>query len=218
MAREVFYTHSAELDSSALAWVRYDDIDWTLYVAFHNGTIAGYSEVPQGVYEMLVDAPSAGRYYNASIIGKFDGTPTDDIEFIDRNAVEAIKETVVQDDGVITFTGSANLAGAAVLDGIDWNAPRVYDQGGFLPGGVRTFEDDLNAMAPAAREFQDETVGFSGEITLDEDDKAAFTYVVEFDSQVVVESDVELDTAGVLKAVVEQTGGAKVLSITRVFS
>lgn len=55
------------LDSRSLAAVGYDETSRTLEVAFVNGSVYQYHDVPAGVFAALLSAESAGRYFNAAI-------------------------------------------------------------------------------------------------------------------------------------------------------
>ena len=53
--------------SSDLSSVGYDAASRTLYVRFHKGGTYSYSNVPEGVYRGLMNAPSKGRYFRENI-------------------------------------------------------------------------------------------------------------------------------------------------------
>lgn len=55
------------LQSSNVAATRYDPLTETLEIKFHSGRTYAYEKVPSSVYQGLVDAESAGKYFNASI-------------------------------------------------------------------------------------------------------------------------------------------------------
>jgi hypothetical protein len=59
------------LDSTALAWIRYQEPEHILQVGLRSGREYAYSEVPSAVYRELLAAPSQGRYYNANIRNDF---------------------------------------------------------------------------------------------------------------------------------------------------
>jgi hypothetical protein len=69
------FTDKTDVDSSNLKTVYYNKDRFELFVEFHNGSIAGYRSVPSIVYAALVDATSAGRYYNQKIRGLYTGIP-----------------------------------------------------------------------------------------------------------------------------------------------
>lgn len=55
------------VSSSNLASVGYDAVSKTLFVSFHKGGTYSYSNVPENVYQGLMNAPSKGRYFAANI-------------------------------------------------------------------------------------------------------------------------------------------------------
>lgn len=57
------------VNSSNLKSIGYENN--TLVVKFNNGGIYWYSNVPQNIYEELLNAPSKGRYLNENIINKY---------------------------------------------------------------------------------------------------------------------------------------------------
>nr|DAH96251.1 MAG TPA: KTSC domain [Caudoviricetes sp.] len=63
--REVISMQMIPVASSNLAAVGYADN--TLWISFHSGGIYEYSNVPQSVYESLMNAPSKGKYFHAYI-------------------------------------------------------------------------------------------------------------------------------------------------------
>ncbi len=60
-----------ELDSSALAWVRYVPEQQILQVGLRTGRHYHYFDVPAEVYRELLAAESKGRYYNHHIRNEF---------------------------------------------------------------------------------------------------------------------------------------------------
>jgi hypothetical protein len=61
-----------ELDSSALAWVRYVPEQCVLEVGLQNGRNYDYFDVPPEIYSELLAAESKGRYYNHHIRNEFE--------------------------------------------------------------------------------------------------------------------------------------------------
>jgi hypothetical protein len=61
----------APLRSSAITRVEYDTDSQELLVTFPDGRTYSHIGVPQEVYDGLVNAPSAGRYYHAVIKGVY---------------------------------------------------------------------------------------------------------------------------------------------------
>lgn len=55
------------VSSSNLASVGYDASTRTLQIAFHSGSLYEYSNVPQHIYNGLMQAPSHGRYFDTYI-------------------------------------------------------------------------------------------------------------------------------------------------------
>lgn len=59
------------IPSSNLSGVRYQPYTGVLEVAFHNGHIYQYFDVPAQAYRDLMEAPSAGRFFNFYIRDHF---------------------------------------------------------------------------------------------------------------------------------------------------
>ena len=57
--------------SSQLAAVGYDPEKKQLRVEFVNGNVYDYSQVPQDIYEQLVNAPSVGQFFNGNVKWNF---------------------------------------------------------------------------------------------------------------------------------------------------
>lgn len=55
------------VQSSNIAEVGYEPATMTLEVAFHNGTIYQYFDVPEALYQELIHAESVGTFLNAQI-------------------------------------------------------------------------------------------------------------------------------------------------------
>jgi KTSC domain len=53
-----------QLDSAAIAAVTYDERRHALEVEFQDGDIYRYAHVPEFVYEALLNAESAGAFWN----------------------------------------------------------------------------------------------------------------------------------------------------------
>lgn len=84
MSRAVHYTDYAEFKgSSAISEAYYDALKKRLYVAFHSGSVAGYDNVPPGIWHNLTNASSRGQYYTYNIRNHFKGLDTSDIYFVD---------------------------------------------------------------------------------------------------------------------------------------
>jgi hypothetical protein len=57
--------------SSNVAGAGYDEDTRTLTVKFHSGKSYTFANVPESIYQGLLDADSAGKYFNAHIKDKF---------------------------------------------------------------------------------------------------------------------------------------------------
>lgn len=55
------------VSSSNIASVGYDNGTQTLEVEFHNGSVYQYRNVPSGIYQGLMGAPSHGEYFDAYV-------------------------------------------------------------------------------------------------------------------------------------------------------
>ena len=62
---------AATLTSSLISRIAYDEEARTLRVSFRNSALYCYFDVPAREFEALKSAPSAGRYYNARIKGRY---------------------------------------------------------------------------------------------------------------------------------------------------
>ena len=62
---------TAKLKSSRISSVNYYENELTLLINFTDGKSYEYYKVPLSVYSGLVNAASAGKYFNASIKGKY---------------------------------------------------------------------------------------------------------------------------------------------------
>jgi hypothetical protein len=58
-------TQRVRLDSSAIEAVRYDEKRWTLDVQFREGHSYSYLRVPEFFYRALLNAESAGAFWNS---------------------------------------------------------------------------------------------------------------------------------------------------------
>lgn len=59
------------MDSSAIASVGYDPKRETLEVEFKSGNVYRYFDVPEEVYQDLLQARSKGRYFGSYIRGQY---------------------------------------------------------------------------------------------------------------------------------------------------
>ena len=62
---------AATLGSSMISRIIYDDAEEALTICFRETGRYVYYGVPRSVYETLRTAPSAGRYFNAWIKGRY---------------------------------------------------------------------------------------------------------------------------------------------------
>ena len=63
--------HHTPLSSSNLASAGYDDESQTLEIEFHSGGTYQYFDVPRTIYDGLLSADSAGRFFHQQIRGIF---------------------------------------------------------------------------------------------------------------------------------------------------
>jgi len=63
--------HRSQVTSSALLSVGYDNKSSTLEIEFHNHSIYRYYDVPESVYNELMQASSPGKYFNNKIKGVY---------------------------------------------------------------------------------------------------------------------------------------------------
>ena len=59
------------LNSSNLCEVAYHNQSQIMEITFNSGHIYRYTAVPHVVFQDLINAPSAGRFYNRFIRGRF---------------------------------------------------------------------------------------------------------------------------------------------------
>jgi hypothetical protein len=59
------------VDSSVLAAVGYDGKQHVLEATFRTGRVYRYFDVPTAVYKALLNAPSAGKYFNRNIRDRY---------------------------------------------------------------------------------------------------------------------------------------------------
>lgn len=60
-----------DVKSSMFKSIGYDPVSWTLEVEFSNGGVYRHKKVPPEVYAALVKAESPGKFFGATIRGKF---------------------------------------------------------------------------------------------------------------------------------------------------
>lgn len=67
MAAEPWGFQSSNLDAGS-----YDPETGEMTITFKSGSTYSYSGVPQSVWDGLKNAPSAGKYFNSEIKGRFE--------------------------------------------------------------------------------------------------------------------------------------------------
>ena len=67
------------LTSSNLAAAKYEPEDMALFVVFTNGGHYLYSGVPQDVYDGLIEAESAGRYFHREIRNNYPAMKVEEV-------------------------------------------------------------------------------------------------------------------------------------------
>lgn len=60
------------LGSAAIKVVEYDPMTWNLDVTFTTRRHYTYFDVPESEYDALMEAPSAGEYFNTHIRGEYE--------------------------------------------------------------------------------------------------------------------------------------------------
>jgi hypothetical protein len=61
----------SSVESTTVATVGYDETLRLLQLEFCSRAVYLYLDVPAAVYQALLEAPSKGRYFNASIRGRY---------------------------------------------------------------------------------------------------------------------------------------------------
>ena len=59
------------VESSNVSSIGYDAASNTLEVAFHNGSVYQYADVPASVYHAFMEAPSKGRFVHQHLTNQF---------------------------------------------------------------------------------------------------------------------------------------------------
>lgn len=67
-------TSSMKVLSSNISDVAYDEKTRTMSITFRDGSTYNYFDVPLGVYDRLITAPSKGSYFAQNIKGRFTST------------------------------------------------------------------------------------------------------------------------------------------------
>lgn len=60
--------------STDLSHAKYDLDSGALRIRFHSGEVYEYHDVPRHVYDVLLAAPSKGKYFHQNIKGKYEFT------------------------------------------------------------------------------------------------------------------------------------------------
>lgn len=60
------------VNSSTIEAIGYDASAMTLQVKFKNGALYEYSEVPQYVYDAVIESESVGKALNSEVKGKYE--------------------------------------------------------------------------------------------------------------------------------------------------
>lgn len=60
------------VNSSTIEAIGYDGSAMTLRVKFKNGALYEYSEVPQYVYDAVIESESVGKALNSEVKGKYE--------------------------------------------------------------------------------------------------------------------------------------------------
>lgn len=58
------------VESSNIQSIGWEDME--LYITFNSAITYVYYDVPEEVFEEMLDAPSQGKYFHANIKGKYD--------------------------------------------------------------------------------------------------------------------------------------------------
>jgi hypothetical protein len=76
---KIYYTEETQMNmipvnSSNLSAVGYDKSTMTMHIRFKSGRLYAYYDVPESVYQKLMNAESHGSYFNSMIRGAFADT------------------------------------------------------------------------------------------------------------------------------------------------
>lgn len=58
-------------ESTNIARFKYDEKSFVLFVEFKNGSVYQYFDIPQGIFEQMMAAPSKGQFLAQSIKGLY---------------------------------------------------------------------------------------------------------------------------------------------------
>lgn len=89
-----YYTDSFAPDSSLVKFSYYHRGEKNLFIQFTTGSVYGYSNVTEQVWDEFVRAASAGNYYNIKVKGSYEPiTDVDIVEYIGWKPFELKPET-----------------------------------------------------------------------------------------------------------------------------
>lgn len=148
------FTHAATVESSNLRSVFWDEPTETLVIEFISGSKAGYRDVPEYMFNNLVEADSPGRFYNSNIKPLFSGVSVGNLEMRVKQPQET-KQPEVQD--VTTAEKIRNLfAQAEVEDERGEVTTEVYHvtvavEAVSITDAISVFGDDADAVVSAVR-------------------------------------------------------------------
>ena len=134
------YTNVKETpESSVVGAVYYNADDAELVVELHNGTLAGYADVPVAVflamathYDARDEGGSLGRYWNLDVKNNYDGFDTSWIDgFEDVNEAKTNDDGLTEDEadalaafgGEDSFVTDTSTAFPATVGGVTWDVP-----------------------------------------------------------------------------------------------
>jgi hypothetical protein len=110
---DIYYSHSFEPQSEAVAKVYYSEKDRLLFVqTVRDGALAGYDEVPYETYRNFALADSAGAYWNTMVKPNYPGFSTADVNLVSEFDAE---EGVDPADALVELTEDLGL----YEDGVD---------------------------------------------------------------------------------------------------
>jgi hypothetical protein len=65
-----------EVSSTAIQRIDYDETSRHLWITFVTGNVYKYYDVPRGIYECFLRAPSKGAFFNENIKDRYDFAQT----------------------------------------------------------------------------------------------------------------------------------------------
>lgn len=115
LAVDLIANHGSDFTSSSVDIVGYDRASKTLYIEFHNSvSVYGYEGVEESTYNLLVSAPSVGRFYRDHIQGEYTSTKYDGFHVINQREeaepeVEVDDEYLTSNSTIFSGTGLASI-------------------------------------------------------------------------------------------------------------